>query len=201
MNALTRACAACAAIAVLSATFAGPLAGPLASTAMAQDEEGDGTYSEGEIVEEVENWLGVSAETAAEIIEAVFQDLGRPNGYIKGGETAGAIAVGLRYGEGDLVLSDGQRRQVYWQGPSVGWDAGGNASRSFTLIYGMGDADEIYKRYPGAEGTAYYVGGIGLNYQRRGSVTLVPMRAGVGLRAGANIGYLKYTRRRAIVPF
>jgi len=201
MNILTRASAACAALAMMGAPTAALLAGPFSSAAIAQDEEGDGTYSEGEIVEEVENWLGVSAQTAADIVEAVFQDLGRPNGYIKGGETAGAIAVGLRYGEGDLALSNGQRRQVYWQGPSIGWDAGGNASRSFTLIYGMDDADQVFKRYPGIEGTAYYVGGIGVNYQRRGGVTLVPMRAGVGLRAGANIGYLKYTRRRAIVPF
>lgn len=183
----------------LAALAAGLLA--LAAPTLAQDEEGDGTYSEGEIAEEVENWLGISAETAADIVETVFQDLGRPNGYIKGGETAGAIAVGLRYGEGDLRLADGQFRQVYWQGPSIGWDAGGNASRTFTLIYGMSDADQIFKRYPGVEGSAYYVGGVGVNYQRRRVVTLVPMRAGVGLRAGANVGYLKYTRRRAIVPF
>ena len=169
--------------------------------ALAQDEEGDGTYTEGEIAEEVEGWLGVTAETAADIVSTLFEDLGQPNGYIKGGETAAALGVGLRYGEGDLVMADGATRQVYWQGPSVGWDAGGNASRVFTLIYDLEDADDIYKRYPGVEGTAYYVGGVGVNYQRQGSVTLVPMRAGVGLRAGANVGYLKYSRRRAIVPF
>jgi hypothetical protein len=169
--------------------------------ALAQDEEGDGTYTEGEIAQEVESWLGISAETAADIVERIFSDLGRPNGFIKGGETAGAIGVGLRYGEGDLELADGSRRQVYWQGPSIGFDTGGNASRAFTLIYGLDDADDIYKRFPGVEGTAYYVGGVGVNYQRRGDITLVPMRAGVGLRAGANVGYLKYSRRRAILPF
>jgi hypothetical protein len=185
--------------AVLSAAL---LATPVTlSPALAQDEEGDGTYSEGEIVEEVEGWLGISAETAADIVETLFQDLGRPNGYIKGGETSGAIGVGLRYGEGDLVMADGQTRQVYWQGPSVGWDAGGNASRVFTLIYDLDDADGIYQRFPGVEGSAYYVGGVGVNYQRRGDVTLAPMRAGVGLRLGANVGYLNYSRRRAIVPF
>lgn len=169
--------------------------------ALAQDEEGDGTYTEGEIVEEVEDWLGVSAEVAAEIVESVFQDLGRPNGFIKGGETSGAIGVGLRYGEGDLVLAGGATRQVYWQGPSIGFDTGGNASRVFTLVYGMSSTDEIYKRYPGVEGTAYWIGGVGLNYQRRDEVTLVPMRAGVGLRLGANVGYLAYSQRRNILPF
>jgi hypothetical protein len=160
----------------------------------------DDTYTEGEIVEEVESWLGVSAEVAADIVEKAFSDLGRPNGYIKGGEGAGAIAVGVRYGEGDLVLRGG-RRQIYWQGPSIGFDTGGNASRVFTLVYGLDSIEDIYQRYPGVEGSAYYVAGVGVNYQRRDRVTLVPMRAGVGLRLGANVGYLKYTRERDIVPF
>lgn len=185
--------------ATFAALFAFSMLAP--AGALAQDEEGDGTYSEGEIVEEVEAWLGVTAETAGDIVSKLFEELGRPNGYIKGGETAGAIGVGLRYGEGDLALASGATRQVYWQGPSVGWDAGGNASRVFTLVYNLNDPDDIYRRYPGVEGSAYYVGGVGVNYQRRGDVTLAPMRAGVGLRAGANVGYLRYTRRRAIVPF
>ncbi len=161
----------------------------------------DGTYTEGQIVEEVESWLGVSAETAAEIVETVFSDLGRPNGFIRGGESSGAIGVGLRYGEGDLQLYDGQARHVFWQGPSIGFDVGGNASRTLTLVYGMRYPDEIYRRYPGVEGTAYYVGGVGINYQRLDNVTLVPLRAGVGLRTGANVGYLAYTRERNILPF
>lgn len=169
--------------------------------ALAQDEEGDGTYTEGEIAEEVEDWLGISAEAAADVVESVFQDLGRPNGFIKGGETSGAIGFGLRYGEGDLALAGGGASQVYWQGPSLGFDTGGNASRVFTLVYGMQSTDEIYKRYPGVEGTAYYIGGVGINYQRRDDVTLVPLRAGVGLRLGANVGYLAYTTRRNILPF
>ena len=99
------------------------------------------------------------------------------------------------------MLAGGAPRQVYWQGPSLGFDTGGNASRVFTLVYGMSDSDEIFKRYPGVEGSAYYVGGVGVNYQRRDDVTLVPMRAGVGLRLGANVGYLSYSRRRNILPF
>ncbi len=165
------------------------------------DGSDDGTYTEGEIVEQVEGWLGVTAETAAELVERVFGDLGQPNGYIKGGEGAGAIGVGVRYGQGDLALATGETRRVYWQGPSIGVDTGGNASRVFTLVYGLESADAIYKRYPGVEGSAYYIGGVGVNYQQRDSATLVPMRAGVGLRLGANVGYLTYSRRRHILPF
>jgi hypothetical protein len=161
----------------------------------------DGAYSKDEIVVEVENWFGVSAKTAADIVAKAFADLGRPNGYIKGGEGAGAAGVGLRYGEGTLVLHNGGTRRVYWQGPSIGFDAGGNASRVFTLVYGLKNPNRIYDRYPGVEGSAYYVAGVGVNYQQREFATLVPMRAGVGLRLGANVGYLKYSRQRDILPF
>jgi hypothetical protein len=184
----------------------GLLGGPRRSEAAPRASENraardDDTYTEGEMVEEIEGWLGVSAEAAAEVIEKVFAEQGQPNGYIKGGEGAGAIGVGLRYGAGDLVLANGARREVYWQGPSLGFDTGGNASRVFTLVYGLSDADDIFQRYPGVEGSAYYVAGVGVNYQQRDNATLVPMRAGVGLRLGANVGYLKYTRERDLMPF
>jgi hypothetical protein len=174
----------------LTAAIAAPAA------ALPEDE----TYTEGEIVEEVETWLGVSSEAAADIVSKLFADLGEPNGYIKGGETSGAIGVGLRYGEGQLIMANGESRQVYWQGPSIGWDAGGNASRTFTLVYGLESADDIYQRYPGVEGSAYYVAGVGVNYQRTEYATLAPMRVGVGLRLGANVGYLSYSRERHVLP-
>lgn len=107
----------------------------------------------------------------------------------------------MRYGEGRLQL---RRRpgatRVFWQGPSVGFDAGGNTSKSFTLVYGMNSPDQIFRRFPGVEGSAYLVGGVGVNYQRAENITLAPMRLGVGLRLGANVGYLAYTRRRHILP-
>lgn len=171
----------------------------LAAPALALPE--DGTYTEGEIIEEVEDWLGVSSEVAGEIVQDLFSDLGQPNGFIKGGEGAGAVGVGLRYGRGELVMKTGETREIFWQGPSVGFDTGGNASRTFTLVYGLGDVDDIYQRFPGVEGSAYYVAGIGVNYQRADDITLAPMRAGVGLRLGANIGYLAYTEERQILPF
>jgi hypothetical protein len=142
--------------------------------------------------------------TAAAIggaIERVFRDNGRPNGYIKGEEGSGALVVGLRYGQGQLQMKSGETADVFWQGPTVGFDAGGNASKVFTLVYHLPRPDDIFQRFPGVEGTAYFIGGLGVNYQQAGQIVLAPMRAGVGFRAGANIGYLAYTRQRNILPF
>lgn len=157
-------------------------------------------YEQSEVVDAVADFFGITADAAGQLVERAFRDNGRPVGYIRGEEFAAAAGIGVRYGEGDLRLKNGQTRKVFWQGPSVGFDAGGNASKVFTLVYGMGNADTIYQRYPGVEGSAYFVGGIGVNYQRADGVTLAPMRAGVGLRAGANVGYLSYTKERNILP-
>jgi hypothetical protein len=161
----------------------------------------DETFSQDEIVTAVAGFFGTTAEAAAAAAERIFKDNGRPTGYIAGEEGAGAFTVGARYGKGTLFLKSGPRRTVYWQGPSIGFDVGGNASKVFTLVYNMTDADSIFRRFPGVEGTAYFVAGIGVNYQRADGITLAPMRAGVGLRAGANIGYLAYSRERRLLPF
>lgn len=167
--------------------------------ALAQSED---TYSESEILDAAERFFGAGAEGLATVVRHVFQDLGRPNGYIEGEEGSGAIAVGLRYGDGRLRLKSSRgTTRVYWQGPSIGFDTGGNASKVFTLVYNLRDVDDLFRRYPGVDGSAYWVGGVGVNYQRRDDVTLAPMRAGVGFRLGANIGYLAYSRRRRINPF
>jgi hypothetical protein len=159
------------------------------------------TYSQDELTDAVTDFFGVTAEAAASMMERVFSDLGRPVGYIAGEEVSGAVGFGLRYGEGYLTLKSGEREKVYWRGPSVGWDAGGNASRVFVLVYNLNDTAQLYQRFPGVEGTAYLVAGMGVNYQRADDITLAPIRSGVGLRAGANVGYLAYTRRRAWLPF
>ena len=91
--------------------------------------------------------------------------------------------------------------EVFWQGPTIGWDWGGNASRVFTLCYDLQDPDAIFRRFPGVEGSAYLIGGLGVNYQRADEITLAPIRAGVGLRLGANVGYLGYSRKRRKLPF
>jgi hypothetical protein len=159
------------------------------------------TYSRDELVNQVSDFFGVTAESAGAIIERVFRDNGQPTGYIAGQEGAGAIAVGLRYGKGLLYMKERPRQEVYWQGPSIGWDFGGNASRVFTLCYNLQFPDMIYRRFPGVEGSAYFIGGLGVNYQRAEDITLAPIRAGVGLRLGADIGYLAYSRTRHILPF
>lgn len=160
------------------------------------------TYSEPEIVDAAERFFGAGAEGVAAVVSHVFEDLGRPNGYIEGQEGSGAIGIGLRYGDGRLRLKgrSGTTR-VFWQGPSIGFDTGGNASKVFTLVYNMSNPEQIFLRFPGVDGSAYFIGGVGVNYQRRDDITLAPMRAGVGLRLGANVGYLAYSRRRRLNPF
>lgn len=171
----------------------------LPASAMAQAQQ---TYSEDEILAAAQHFFGAGAEGLATVIDHVFSDLGRPNGYIEGNEGSGAIGVGLRYGDGYMHLKGrGDTTRVYWQGPSVGFDTGGNAARVFTLVYNLRDPDQIFRRYPGVDGSAYFVGGVGVNYQERDNITLAPIRAGVGFRLGANVGYLAYSRRRRINPF
>lgn len=159
------------------------------------------TYSQDEIVTNVSDFLGVTAESAGAAVERLFANNGRPTAYIAGEEGSGAFVFGLRYGRGLLYMKGRQPMEVFWQGPSVGWDWGGNASRVFTLCYDLHVPEMIFQRFPGVEGSAYLVGGLGVNYQRAETVTLAPIRAGVGLRLGANVGYLAYTRKRNVIPF
>jgi hypothetical protein len=158
------------------------------------------TYSREELVNSVSDFLGVTAEAAGSAIEHIFRDNGRPTGYIAGEEGSGAFIGGVRYGKGLLYMKGRPPVTVYWQGPSIGFDWGGNASRNFTLCYNLQYPDAVYRRFPGVEGTAYLVGGLGVNYQRAEDIVLAPIRAGVGLRLGANIGYLSYSRQRHWIP-
>jgi hypothetical protein len=159
------------------------------------------TYSEDEIVHNVSDFLGVTAESAGGAVERVFKGNGRPTAYIAGEEASGAIAFGARYGRGLLYMKGREPIEVFWRGPSVGWDLGGNASRVFTLCYNLDDPEVIFQRFPGVEGSAYFIGGLGVNYQRTEGITLAPIRAGVGFRLGANVGYLAYSRKRNYIPF
>jgi len=158
------------------------------------------TFTKNEITMKAEAFFGAMTEGLATVIEKVFKEQGRPNAYIAGTEASGAIGVGLRYGEGTLFHKCSGSRKVFWQGPSVGWDIGANASKSFVLIYNLKNNDALFQRFPGVEGTFYYVAGVGVNYQRSNDITLAPIRTGVGLRAGANIGYLHYTRKHSWLP-
>lgn len=159
------------------------------------------TYSQEETVAAAQKFFGGTTSGLAKAIEKAFSDLGRPVGYIIGNEGSGAFVVGLRYGEGELIYKGGGSTKVFWQGPSVGWDIGGNASKVFTLVYDLRWTKDLYQRFPGVDGSLYVVAGVGLNYQRANGITLAPIRTGVGLRAGASIGYLAYTREKRINPF
>lgn len=163
--------------------------------------QSDSTYNEDEIVKEAGDFFGAVSKGLADAVHSVFETYGEPNAYIKGEEASGAFFVGLRYGQGELVMKQGTRQKVFWQGPSAGWDVGGNAVKVFTLVYNLPNGETIYRRYGGVEGSAYLVGGIGINYQQRDDVVLAPMRSGVGLRLGASVGYLKYTKSREWLPF
>ncbi|MGK2740520.1 DUF1134 domain-containing protein [Tepidicaulis sp. LMO-SS28] len=158
------------------------------------------TFTEDEVYQAASAFFGDAAQGLAEVIRNVFAEYGEPNAYIAGQEGGGAITVGLRYGSGELVMKNGTRQDVYWQGPSIGWDVGGNASKVFTLVYNLPNGDTIYQRFPGVEGSGYFIGGLGVNYQQRGDIVLAPIRAGVGLRLGANVGYLNYSRERRWFP-
>lgn len=160
----------------------------------------DSTYDQESVLKAATEFFGETTEGLAKVVEKAFKEQGRPNGFIRGEEVAAALTVGVRYGEGDLLLKSGGASKVYWAGPSIGLDAGANASKVFVLTYKLPNVDAIYKRYPGVDGSLYYVGGVGLNYQRLDGVTLAPIRLGVGLRAGASVGYMHYRREKSLNP-
>ncbi len=159
------------------------------------------TYDQDSVLKDAVAWFGKGSEGLAKVIEKAFKEHGRPNGYIKGEEAGGAITVGLRYGSGTLHLKSGTTRAVHWQGPSIGFDLGANASKVFVLVYNLQNTEQLFQRFPAVDGSFYYVGGAGINYQRRDNITLAPIRLGVGLRAGASIGYVHYTKTKTLNPF
>jgi len=158
------------------------------------------TYNENELVSAVSTHLGVTSESAATAIERLFKDRGRPVGYITGEEGSGAVVFGARYGKGTLWMKDGRTQKIYWQGPSVGFDGGADVSKVFTLVYGLNDPQYIFQRFPGADGSAFLVAGMAIDYQRANGITLAPVRSGIGVRLGANVGYTSYTRKRSLLP-
>lgn len=162
---------------------------------------GADTYDEKEINKAASEYFGEYSEGLAKAIEKALSDFGQPNAYIVGEEAAGAVVVGLRYGKGVLNYKGGDSQTVYWQSPTVGWDFGGNASKVFTLVYNLRKTQDLFQRFPGVDGSLYVLAGVGMNYQRSGDITLAPIRTGVGLRAGANVGYVHYTRTASVIPF
>ncbi len=160
-----------------------------------------GYYSQGEIVDKGRGFFGSITQGLASAIEYTYQKAGRPNGYVLGEDGGGAFFAGLRYGEGMLYTKDAGDHKVFWQGPSLGYDVGGEGSKVMVLVYNMTSPNDMYERFGGVEGSAYLVGGIGVNLQKYRNITLAPIRTGVGARFGANVGYLKYSKNPTWNPF
>jgi hypothetical protein len=175
-----------------------PMPPPPPATAQAPSDQ---TYKEGDVLDAAENVFGRGAEGLAKLVERILREQGRPTAYIAGREASGAFAVGLRYGSGVLHHKIEGDRPVFWTGPSLGFDIGGNAAKTFVLVYNLYDSQELYHRFPAAEGTAYFVGGFTASYLRRGNIVLVPIRLGVGWRLGASVGYMKFTEKSKLMPF
>jgi len=166
-----------------------------ASTGQVED------FSESAMVVEAAKFLGATAESMAEVMDNVFTQYGEPTAVIRGEEVGAAVVFGLRYGRGDVLFKNGQSHPIYWRGPSAGIDSGGNASKSFTLVYGTDNIEDLYRRIGGVDGSAFYVGGVAVSFLQRDQVVLAPIRVGVGFRAGVSVGYLKFTPQSGWFPF
>lgn len=165
------------------------------------DDRRSDTYTSEEMLEVGHRFFGTTTRGLAELVERSFRSYGQPNGYILGEEGSGAIIAGARYGEGILYTRNVGSRRVYWQGPSLGWDIGGNGARTMILAYNLPSVDYLYSRFLGLNGSAYVVGGLGMTAMMKDYTVLVPITTGVGARIGVNIGYLKFTRRPTWNPF
>ncbi|HEY0623871.1 DUF1134 domain-containing protein [Sphingomonas sp.] len=176
-------------------------AAPAATGAHLAKPDAPTTFDQVRIVAAAEGVFGKGASGLAALIEDILKDQGEPNAYIAGSEGSGAIVVGLRYGSGQMVHAVEGERKVFWTGPSVGFDIGGDANKVFVLVYNLYDSQELYKRFPAGEGRVYFVGGFSATYLRRGDVVLIPVRLGVGWRVGANVGYMKFSEKSRWFPF
>jgi hypothetical protein len=159
------------------------------------------TYAEQDVLGAAEDVFGKGAEGLAEIVRRSFKERGQPNGYIVGREAGGAIIFGLRYGSGTLFHKVEGQMPVHWTGPSVGFDIGGDGSKTFALVYNLNNTEDLFRRYPAAEGKAYLIGGFAANYLQRDDVVIVPIKLGVGWRLGINAGYLKFSKKGKLLPF
>jgi hypothetical protein len=158
-------------------------------------------YQRDTVLREAETFFGAGARGVADVLNRLFADNGPPDAYIKGEEGGGAVGVGLRYGHGTVYFKDGTSSQVYWRGPSLGIDVGGSAAKTFVLVYNIDDIGSLFQRFGGVEGSLYYVGGLGVTYNRSEDIVLAPVRMGVGWRQGVNVGYLHLSPRRSWIPF
>ena len=161
------------------------------------------TFDQKEMVDKAKIYFADLSEGVGIIIERSFMDFGQPSAYIEGEEYSGAFFGGFRYGWGKIYFKDGTIKDIFWNGPSLGFDLGANASKVFTLVYNL-EVDNFNKllgRYPEVEGTLYLAAGLAINYQKKDDIIITPVRSGLGLRAGVNLGYSKYTEKKSFIPF
>ena len=196
LSATIRLAAAALVFGVFSTAPAAAQSGPPPGTLSAEDSRFNST----EIINASHNFFGTVSRGLAQIVERAVSKWGLPNGYVLGEEAAGAFVAGLRYGEGMLYTKNAGDLKVYWQGPSIGWDVGGEGARTMMLIYNLPNTGAIYERFGGIDGSAYFIGGFGMTALTAHNVVLVPIRSGVGLRLGANVGYLKFTPKATWNP-
>jgi hypothetical protein len=175
---------------------------PQAQSPDYQAQQGQGQhYSSNEIVDAGHRFFGTISRGLAQIVEKAGSQFGLPNGYVLGQEAGGAVVAGVRYGEGILYTKNAGDLRVFWQGPSVGFDFGGEGARTMMLVYNLPATDAIYQRFAGIDGSAYFVGGLGMTALTMNNIVVVPIRTGVGMRLGANVGYLKFTPTATWNPF
>ena len=159
------------------------------------------TYSADEMVNKGSAFFGSVAQGMASLVERAISQYGLPNGYILGEEGGGAVFAGARYGQGTMYTRNAGDLGIYWQGPTIGLDFGGDGSKVMMLVYNLPDVNSVYGRYPGVDGSAYVVGGLGMTVIKRDNVVIVPIRSGIGARLGINVGYLKFTQDATWNPF
>jgi hypothetical protein len=158
-------------------------------------------FSSNELIDAGHRFFGGVSRGLAMIVEKAVSQWGQPNGYILGEEASGAFVGGLRYGDGTLYTKNAGDLRVFWQGPSIGFDAGADGARTMMLVYNLPRTDAIFERFGGINGSAYFIGGFGMTALVANNITVVPIRSGVGLRLGANLGYLKFTDQPTWNPF
>ncbi|MGH1587283.1 DUF1134 domain-containing protein [Methylobacterium phyllosphaerae] len=172
-----------------------------AARARGEDLDTPETFRPGEIVESGHRFFGSVSRGLALTVEEAGRRWGEPNGYILGQEGGGALVAGVRYGEGTLYTRNAGQRRIYWQGPSLGFDVGGDGARTMMLVYNLPNVRDLYRRFAGVDGSAYLVGGFGMTAAVNDRIIVVPIRSGVGARLGINVGYLKFTREPTWNPF
>lgn len=177
------------------------LASGLAAPAPAMAQANPAGYNMDEVIQTGHQFFGTTSGSLAQVVERAFQSYGLPNGYILGEEAAGAFFGGLRFGEGTLFTKNAGQHRIFWQGPSLGFDVGGDGARTMMLVYDLPSVEAVYGRFGGVSGSAYLIGGLGMTVLTRDNIVLVPVKTGVGARLGVNLGYLKLTPMPTWNPF